>query len=527
MKKNILHLILIVISFFLCSCIDEYHIVKKNGNGYDIGLIVKIPQYLVKKANDENGGDVIKDMEKEIRKEYGKDVKIERGSKDENYILNASFYVDEKSNSKVKKMLPRKKGNQVIIPLDYSRKYDKKNEEGASYGNPTYALFIEKQVAPLLKSAEIRRKNGNSEEIDFKKDDDVYIITIPLKRLLIKHPFVEVVLTMEDEKKYVSDYLKATFGTYMKLQDAFFSEERNIGSLNQIGMLNDGGYEYYKPYFHSYTLHSPISLSPKIRCSEYAEWKMRSILSNGQLCYEVILPNEPECNFVSSLCQYATAEKCGYTCPESDVPSLEEFLSFLEMKKNTSFLQCGEDEFLYWRPMEETCGYRNFPDTCISLPKHAHKVNRYMKTETDGSVDLVNNFSWECDLGYSRDRGDSCVKWPKRAIKSKQCWISSIDTMNLKKIYPNLNRVTVSVDNGEGGYSEMNVSLYEAVFWSRGNIAENAYLDIDGTYKEYKRTKLLVNVDPQNTALGPYSGCWKCPDGSEYDEKKHECVIPR
>ena len=31
-------------------------------------------------------------------------------------------------------------------------------------------------------------------------------------------------------------------------------------------------------------------------------------------------------------------------------------------------------------------------------------------------------------------------------------------------------------------------------------------------------------VDPQYTALGPWSGCWECPSGTIYNAEKEECV---
>lgn len=499
----------------LSSCINEYHIVKKNGNGYDIGLIVKIPQYLVKKANDENGGDVIKDMEKEIRKEYGKDVKIERGSKDENYILNASFYVDEKSNSKVKKMLPRKKGNQLIIPLDYAREYEKKAEEGASYGNPTYTLFIEKEVAPLLKSVVMRRKNGNAEDIKYKEDDGVYVITIPLKRLLIKYPFVEVVLTMESEKDYINDFLKSNFSTYIKLQDAYFSEENTLGNLDQIGMLNKGYKSILQPNLHSFVLQSPISISSKMKCSEFAEWTVRSILSNGSLCFEIIMPDEPGCKFTSTLCRYATAGKCGFMCPEPDKPTFQGYKLYFEKKNGVKLLQCKEDEYLYW-----ILGSSFYPNKCVALPQHSHKVNDYMKTETK-LYRLINLFGWECDFGYSRDRGDSCIKWPKGAIQSEKCWVSTIDTAMIKERYPNLKDVIMCNSMGE---DVEKISLAKAFNEFRGRYDEKIYVKIKDVCEELERVDMPINDDPSNTSLGPYSGCWECPEMLEYDDEKNECV---
>jgi len=31
-------------------------------------------------------------------------------------------------------------------------------------------------------------------------------------------------------------------------------------------------------------------------------------------------------------------------------------------------------------------------------------------------------------------------------------------------------------------------------------------------------------VDPQYTALGPWSGCWECPSGTIYNAEKEKCV---
>ena len=533
MKMVFLKFSLLIAVFCLCSCIKEFHYVKKEGDGYNIALFYQISKDAVEMANDKDGGDVLADLEKDIRKEYGKSVKIDRDTKGSDYVTSVVFYTDKKSVGGIKKMLPKKNKQQLIIPLDYNSEYDAKVEQNLSYSGMSYNLMIDKELIDTIEKAELKRKNGYTKDIEFHDTDEFYLISFPLKWLYSEKPFVELIVTMKDDQQYVSDVIKNKFREYTLLQEAYFSEENRIGNLEQIGMFRNNETEYFEPYQHSLILNPFANISSELRCSESSQWTIHSILSQGKLCFEVLEPEDKKCRFSSMPCQYATAGKCGYTCPEPDMPTLQDVYTYLEKREHTTLPQCSDNEYLLWRPMEEACEYRDFPDTCVALPQHAHKVYQLTKTATKGldRVGLVNDYSWECDKGYSRDLENVCRKWPRGSIPSKKCWISTIDVSSLKKQHPKHNKFFVEEEDALDYYCTDH-SFADAEYMFRGPFSEAVSVSVGKNCEQkqnynYKRIKLSIDETVENTALGPYSGCWECPIGTRYDSSKDECVLGR
>lgn len=408
MRKILSYLILAFTAFFLCSCIEEYHAVKKNGDGFEIRLIYSISKSVVDITYEQEGRDVLKELKTEIYKEYGKHVHVEQERKDDAYLITASFLTNSRSSKSAKLMLPKVKGNKMTIPLDYQRQYNKENEENFSfpYFTPKYNLIVDKLTIDNLKSVQIRRKSGEAIDVDFSEDGELYIISIPLKWLYFRDPFVEAVLT-------------------------------------------------------------------------------------------------------------------------TDVKECRRGFEFSAKYKNCIPI-CKDNEILHWRPMEEACGYRDYPDTCIRLPKHAHKVEARVTNDV-GRVELVNELSWECDEGYSRHKfAYECTKWPKGAQPAKvgtvpKCWISTIDTSAVKNQFPNIQEIfwyTNPIDE------YVPDSLKHAVWDFRGPLNTNieGLLINDKSYSCERRKMNYYKVNPQYTALGPWSGCWECPRGTVYNAEKEECV---
>ncbi len=401
-KKILFFLFLAVLPIFLCSCLEEYHVVKKTDSGFEIRLIYSISKSVVKSVYEEEGRDVLKDLEAEIHKEYGKDVQVDRDQKNDAHLITASFFASSESSKQIKLMLPQIQGNKMIIPLDYQREYDEESDQNFSspYFTPKYHLIIDKFSIDNLKSVEFRRKSGKTIDVNFTEKDELYFISIPLKWLYFKDPYVEAILTVEETSQ---------------------------------------------------------------KCSE------KFVYSNE---FEICIPI------------------------------------------------CKKNEILYWRPMDEACGYRDFPDTCVLLPEHSHKTSFQLKAVTDGKVDIVNNFSWECDFGYSRDRDEyECTKWPKGAHMSDKCWISTIDTLELKRKHPYIKNIIK-----ESAMDDYEISLAEAVRLFRGVLSEKIEVNIGGVYETYSRVKVPIKEKSENTSLGPFSGCWECPPKTVYNYKNHECV---
>lgn len=331
MKKYIIHFVLITIFLFICSCVEESHYIKKNGNGYDIVLKTEMSKSMVRDANDKNGGDLIREYEKGIRKKFGNTVEIERSSVDGNYIITTSFYVDAQSRGGVKKMLPRNKANFLIIPLDYGRDYNKKLEEYFSHGSMFYKLKISKKESFIITKISLKRKNGNTEEYEFREDDDYFVVSIPMERLYIRYPFVEVILTIEEKRDFYAHLLYSDFLAYKKSQIKYFNDNHMIGtckhveckdhvrempnphvSLFQDLRVNENT---DAPYFHSITENVFVDITED--CKETTSWEIRSVIEGGRLCFEVLTPLDSECDVSSQftqLCQLASSGLCGETC---------------------------------------------------------------------------------------------------------------------------------------------------------------------------------------------------------------------
>ena len=91
MRKILSYLILAVTAFFLCSCIEEFHAVKKNGDGFEIRLIYSISKSVVDITYEQEERDVLKELKAGIYKEYGKHLYVEQERKDDTYLITAFF----------------------------------------------------------------------------------------------------------------------------------------------------------------------------------------------------------------------------------------------------------------------------------------------------------------------------------------------------------------------------------------------------------------------------------------------------
>lgn len=323
----------------------------------------------------------------------------------------------------------------------------------------------------------------------------------------------------------IADYIKPLFKTYQIMQDAYFMETEKVGSFEQIGfspaqipygvsLENVGG-----PASHKYILASVVTVR---NCPSGTKWEMHSVVSEGELCYEVFVSEEQRCGDVEAFCNLATSGKCGNDCSEKDVVC-SRGTEYNEIFKLCSAV-CPKGMYRPWWDPDGGSAYE--PQECVAVPGNAHKVKKNGTFYKGGSYNQEyspNEWAWECNSGFSRHSGNKCQNWPKGVILSDRCWISSINRSALKKIMPNAEHVYIP-----DGIFDPGIDLkdtLDVVDFFRGPLNGTSEFVANGKKISCRRTRVLVDANTETTSLGPYSGCWECPSGTFYDENKNECVV--
>lgn len=342
-----------------------------------------------------------------------------------------------------------------------------------------------------------------------------------------KLTFFIVLLWSCIEADEVADYIKPMFHTYQMLQESYFEDVGMLGTFEQIGFkpvqMSYGVSLENKdsPTSHNYILTSTMAVG---NCPRGTRWEVRSVITEGKICYEALVSEKQRCGSVDTFCELATSGKCGYDCSEKDVvcPKGTEYNEIYELCSPV----CPIGMYRPWWDPDGGSSYE--PQKCVNIPKNAHKVKKNGVFYKGGSAYAdysPNEWAWECNKDYSRYSGNKCLNLPKGAMQSNMCWIYSINLVDLKKVIPDAEYVYIPdglFDPGVDLKDTLNV-----VDFFRGPIGEDPVFVAIGKKVSCKRSKVFVNVNTETTSLGPYSGCWECPNGTIYDEDKNECVTGR
>lgn len=528
-------LLALIIPLVLCSCkANEQHEVKLADNGYQITYTLILSEDLVNMVNADNGGDWIGETKKELRKEYGKDAVISEEYDGSDHILKATIFANAKKNSKYS---PKQKGEKTVIPLDYNTdSYDADVVDGLQTISSKYTLIVDKEIAPELEQVNLRRKKGDNVSVQFSSKGNSYVVKIPTSWLFTKNPVVEAILVQPKDKATKCKSASIKNGKYAIkgniCQNADTGEKtckRGDEKINRF-ILRDKSGDATVSYSTFYDGDPPFICVPRsFKCPDgFFKGKEVSESSTIATCNQY-----PE---------HASKQGDYFTCNDGlrrvfYQPPCFEYGSFMVGCKR----ECEDDEFF----VPDSTKSSPLQGHCEKMPEHAHKI---LTPDESGSfyADFSRNTpitffheSFECDEGFYR-KGDKdvCHPWPKGAVRSEKCWV--VEPENLADIdgVPIINGDTiireVPGDDGMPLQAGLDHAIMQEFMRGEPDSEIQILIPCDDYKKERNlcqgdtvvtlaRKKIPLNLEPENSNLGTWSGCWECPEGTTLNAESSAC----